>query len=179
MLLILIKLTLVLSSANLPSDTPVNKSQIHSLIHYSEVNPVQHQWCSTVRASTNWKPKENSLKALALLQVHTAINDSKLDIKIYIISKNNMEETSSALIQIHSIFLCYSVEWTESISQNHRMVELGRDLWRSCNTTLLLKEGSPRAGCTGLHPGGFWKSRGNETAQPLWAVCSSALLPSK
>ena len=37
------------------------------------------------------------------------------------------------------------------ISQNHRMVGVGRDLWRSCSPTLLFKAGSARTGCTGVY----------------------------
>ena len=45
----------------------------------------------------------------------------------------------------------------------HRMVGVGRDLWASPNPTPPAKAGSPRAGCTGPHPGGFWISPEKET----------------
>lgn len=40
-----------------------------------------------------------------------------------------------------------------AVSQNHRMVGIGRDLWRSSSTLP-----SPRSGDTGMCPGGIWKS---------------------
>jgi len=39
--------------------------------------------------------------------------------------------------------------------------------------------GSPRAGCTALHPDGSWISPEKETPQPLSAAWSSALSPSE
>lgn len=118
LLLMLIKLVLVLSSANLPFYTLVNKSQLHSLICYCEVNPEQFQWCPWVRAFTHWKSRVNSLKSLALLQVHTATNVNKLEIKIHITSRSDVKEAPSAMMQTYcwGYFFHHSLQWTESIS---------------------------------------------------------------
>jgi len=43
------------------------------------------------------------------------------------------------------------------LSQNHRMAEAGRDLWRSADPTSA-PSGTPRADCLGPCPSSFWRS---------------------
>ena len=68
-------------------------------------------------------------------------------------------------------------------SQNHRMFRVGRDLWGSPSPTPCPtpcpEAGSPRAGCTGPHPGRSWISPEKETPQPPWAAWARALSPSE
>lgn len=40
----------------------------------------------------------------------------------------------------------------ETSSENHRAVDIERDLLSSCHLTALLKAGPPRAGCPGPSP---------------------------
>lgn len=62
-----------------------------------------------------------------------------------------------------------------SLSQNHRDWKKPLEIIKP---NPLLKQ-FPAVGCTGEHPGGFWTSP-EETPQPLWAACPSALsLPKK
>jgi len=63
-------------------------------------------------------------------------------------------------------------------SQNHSMVGVGRDLCGSPSPTPA-KAGSPRAGCTGPHPGGAGISPEKETPQPPWAAWARAPSPSE
>lgn len=51
------------------------------------------------------------------------------------------------------------------LSQNHRIVSVGRDLWRS-SSPVSLPRLSPRAAHTGRGPGGFWTSPEGETPHP-------------
>lgn len=46
-----------------------------------------------------------------------------------------------------------SVQKSNTESQNHGMVEVGKDIWRSCTLTPSAKADSPRAACPGLHSG--------------------------
>ena len=56
----------------------------------------------------------------------------------------------------------------DSISQNHRMVEVVRDLWRPSSPTTLLKQIHGEQHCTGCHPGRFWLSlRAGESTATL------------
>lgn len=58
-------------------------------------------------------------------------------------------------------------------SQKDRMSEVGRDPWRLCRPTSLLKQVTAWAGYSYSCPDGFWISPGKETPQPLWAACSN------
>ena len=60
---------------------------------------------------------------------------------------------------------------------NHRILGIGRDLYRS-SSPIPLQSRLPTAGCTGSHPDWSLISPGKENPQPPWAACSSALLPS-
>lgn len=53
--------------------------------------------------------------------------------------------------------------------RNHRMVEVGSDLWVYL-VQPPARAGTPRAGCPGPSPDGFWTSPRRETPQPLWAA---------
>ena len=53
-----------------------------------------------------------------------------------------------------------------------------QDLWGSPSPTPA-EAGSPRAGCTALHPGGAGISPEKETPQPPWAAWARALSPSE
>lgn len=50
------------------------------------------------------------------------------------------------------------------------MVRFGRALWRS--SLQLAQTWTPRAGCLGQCPDGFWSK---DTPQPFWAICASTL----
>lgn len=56
----------------------------------------------------------------------------------------------------------------------HRMVEVGRNLWRSPGPTPPGQAEWPRASCPLPCPGSFWISPRLEILQPLWATCSRA-----
>jgi len=67
-------------------------------------------------------------------------------------------------------------------SQNHRIAEVGRDLWRSTSSAPLLearspaagsKRRSPTAGCSGLAPVKSWWSPRMKTPLPPWLTCAS------
>ena len=81
--------------------------------------------------------------------------------------------------------ICWFCSWGHSLScrtwresPNHRMAGVGRDLCSNWSNHPA-RAGSPRAGCTGPSPGGFWRSPEKENPQPLWAACSSAPSPSE
>lgn len=57
---------------------------------------------------------------------------------------------------------------------NHNKAKVGKDLWRSSSPTPH-RAGSPGAYCAGWYPGEFWISPEKETAEPLWATCSSVV----
>ncbi|XP_075348252.1 uncharacterized protein LOC142405169 isoform X2 [Mycteria americana] len=59
-----------------------------------------------------------------------------------------------------------------------RNVEAGRVLWRSSGPSPA-QAGSPRAGCPGPCPDGFWTPPGMETPPPLWAAWASTRSPSQ
>jgi len=53
---------------------------------------------------------------------------------------------------------CQSVVVTsvaEILSHNHRLGEIGRDLWKAAQSTCPAQAGLPRAGCPGPCPNGF------------------------
>lgn len=56
------------------------------------------------------------------------------------------------------------------VSQNHRMVEIGRTF--GCHL-VQAQAGSPRTGFPGPSPDGFWISPRWEAPQPLWASAQS------
>ena len=60
------------------------------------------------------------------------------------------------------------------ISQNHRMVGVGRDLCGSSSPNPPAEAGSPTAGCIGPCPGRSSISPEKETPQPPWTACSRA-----
>lgn len=60
----------------------------------------------------------------------------------------------------------------------NRLVEVGRDVWRSCGPTPAQAE-SPRTHYPELCPGGSQISPGKETTQPPWATCSAAQSPTQ
>ena len=62
---------------------------------------------------------------------------------------------------------------------DHRMVEVGRDLWRSSGPTPLLKHGHLEPVAQDYVQMAFALSPGRETPQPLWATCPSARSPSQ
>lgn len=74
------------------------------------------------------------------------------------------------LLLVLSIFLCF--EMLIAVSQNHRMDELGRDLWISFFLTPPAQAGSPIAGCPGPSPDGFWVSPMMETLPPVFPAFS-------
>ena len=63
---------------------------------------------------------------------------------------------------------CYSESRTEKwTSKNHRIIEVGMDLWRSSGPTSLLKQGQlPRTMSMAASPR-------MEASQPLWTICAS------
>lgn len=58
-------------------------------------------------------------------------------------------------------------------SPNNRIVEFGRHLWRLSCPSLLLKAGSPPAGCSGLCSVQFWICPRMRIPQLYWTACSS------
>jgi len=62
--------------------------------------------------------------------------------------------------------------------QNHRIVEVGKHLWRSPSPTPLLKAASATTGCPGPCPGVFWISSAMAMPQPLRATSSTVWQPS-
>lgn len=65
----------------------------------------------------------------------------------------------------HSPFLL-----TLRISENHRIFEVGTDLWSPFGATSPAQGQPPRASC----PERFWMSLGMKTPQLLWEACTSA-----
>lgn len=59
------------------------------------------------------------------------------------------------------------------ISQNHRALEAGRDLWRSPDPSPMFKQYHLRP-VAYVYPDGFWLSPRRETPQSTWAICASA-----
>ena len=69
-------------------------------------------------------------------------------------------------------------EGQSRITQNHRMVGVGRDLCGSPNPTLLPKQGHPEQAAQPC-PGGSWISPEKETPPPPWAAWARAPSPSE
>lgn len=70
----------------------------------------------------------------------------------------------------------FSIGENSTISQNHRMGQVGKDHSGPFGPTSLLKQGYPTAYCTGLHPDSSWILPVGETPHPL---CSSARSPAQ
>lgn len=65
---------------------------------------------------------------------------------------------------------CFGLPW----AQNHGMTEVGRDFWRSCGPSPLLKQGHLESAAEDRIQATFEYIQGLGTPQPLWATCSSA-----
>lgn len=63
--------------------------------------------------------------------------------------------------------------WTQK--KKYRVVEY----WRSSSPKHLLKKQSPKAGCAGLYPFGFYRSGSMATPEALWAICCHVWLLSQ
>jgi len=87
----------------------------------------------------------------------------------------------STLLNLHSLTksLCNN-KLTEPwrITQNHRMVGVGRDLWGSSSPTPLPKQGHPKQVAQDLVQAGF-KYLQRRIHLPPWATCSRAPSPSE
>jgi len=111
----------------------------------------------TVLTSKTWLYSEFSIKV-----------DS---ISLHIVSdkcSTAWERSRSSFILDFEVAICYFNSRTES----HRMVRVGRDLWRSSPTPLPKQV---HLDCTGPHPGGFWVSPERRmhsiSGQPVPVLC--------
>lgn len=64
------------------------------------------------------------------------------------------------------------------VTQNHRIIGVGRDIWRSPSPTPPQSR-FPTIGWTEKHPDEIWISPEKETLPPLWEACPKSLPPSK
>jgi len=92
------------------------------------------------------------------MRLLSSLTDS--DLALYNIAETSQKETCAA---------------TAELSQNHRMVGVGRDLCGSCSPTPLPKQGHLQQAAQDLVQVGLELSPEKETAQPPWAACSRAL----
>lgn len=60
--------------------------------------------------------------------------------------------------------------------RNHRILDVGRDLWRLSSPASLFRAGPPEAGCWGMHPGRFWIAARTETPKPKLPNTSEQLV---
>jgi len=75
--------------------------------------------------------------------------------------------------EVFSIILRSPLLKTQLVS--HRIVEVGRDLWRSSGHPYSSEGGPPTIGCPGHHPDGFSRCPRKKTLQLLWTTCASGL----
>ena len=69
---------------------------------------------------------------------------------------------------------------TDRCVSAHRILRVGRDLWRSSSPThpAMNKDTAAQSGCPGLDPALLWMSPGMGHQPHLWAACSNASPPS-
>ena len=84
---------------------------------------------------------------------------------------------SSEREKVNSMFSGKSV--LVKVSQNHRVVEVGRKPQRSCCPTPRAQAGPPRRSCPQSCPNNFRISPRMESPPAPWATCSSAQSPSR
>lgn len=71
-----------------------------------------------------------------------------------------------------AVVICKLTLVMHKSSQNHRMVEVGRNLWRLFGSSPSCQAWPFRAVCPGKCPDDFWISAKMETAQTRWASVS-------